>query len=332
MSNSRGLDTLLQAVADNNVIVPNKDVPIVNNDRFTCRIIKFGKVNDRKYKDDETGEESTSKCLRIYLHLYEFFSAEDAKIDDGMSNTVITINPKLQWLSEITATQVALEEMTGNKEEIFRHKFMLRRKDRLSAANNKYGYIEVKDLGVDPLYDDTDDTHERVADIDAVKPATVDNKPATAAVTSATGKKPLPAQPASQATTAEYTEKLAAKSKEKSASDKCVELLAKATTIEQALEYIKPIYGAVDKADPERAKIMAMYTERKEELAKELIEAAGSDGCVAKALELTTKFFAKEPDKSRDLNKFAANIALNAEKTARGVVESDELSEDDIPF
>lgn len=162
---SRGLEEFNAAIAATNLIIPNKDVPIQNFDKVVARVIKFGKLNEIKWKGKDGKPDNITQHIRVYLHVYSWFSAESQDYRKDIANKVVTVNPRVAWLPELVSLQRNLEEQFDNKEELFRHKIQIWRKDRkLPQGDGKYGYIEISDEGIDNNF--RDDEHESVVDVD----------------------------------------------------------------------------------------------------------------------------------------------------------------------
>lgn len=338
MSDARGLDALLSLETDDKIIIPNKDVKIENFDKITCRIIKFGKKNQRDWKGDANSAPSTSTNLRIYLYVHEFHQASLGKPNPEYAETIITINPKVQWLGNLVAEQTKLAELTGNKEEIFRRKLVLRRADKKVAdSTNTYGSIEVTDMNVDPTYNETQHTQVQSVDdeTDGTKNIEPKTLPATTSQVNQQAKQEIKAaqEPTQKtAVTQKIVEKPAAPDK-----DNVVALLANAKTPEAAAESIKPAYNSIDKETAEgkakRAEIMALYKSRKREIIKEMIAANdASTDLVEAANALCAKNYPKEGDKADadEVKRYAIHLSgVRKTNTSTG---SDELDEDDVPF
>ena len=172
---SRGLEELNAAISATNMVIPTKDIPILGYDKIVCRIIKFGKMNEMKWKGKDGKPDNTTQHIRVYIHVYSFFEAVKQDFRKDLENKVITVNPRVAWLPEMVALQRALEEDSGDKEELFRHKVQIFRRDKKNPnGEGNFGYLEFSDLGLDDTFRDDDhetivEVHDRPREVDHVE-------------------------------------------------------------------------------------------------------------------------------------------------------------------
>lgn len=267
---SRGLEEFNAAIAATNMIVPNKDIPIQNYDRVSCRIIKFGKLNEIKWKGKDGKPDNVTQHIRIYLHVYSWFSAESQQNRTDIANKVVTINPRVAWLPELVALQRGLEEQYGDKEELFRHKIQILRKDRkLPQGDGKYGYMEVVDDGVDSSFRDNE--HESVADVDDA---------------------PRETDRIETVKTPTFKDRLFA-----------------CKTVEEAYKVMKSEYDSISDPE-KQSEIGKEYKSAKDRIVCSLIVASGDSGqYVDTAKALIAKYYAKEPNKHAEILEYAHQVA-----------------------
>lgn len=266
---SRGLESFNAAVEATNLIVPNKDVQIQNFDKISARIIKFGKLNEIKWKGKEGKPDNITQHIRLYLHVYSWFSAESQGYRTNLVNTVITVNPRVAWLPELVALQRSLEEQTGEKEEFFRHKIEILRKDRkMTTGDGRYGYIEVKDDGVDSNFTEGDE--ESIADV-------------------------------------EDSTYNAESEVDRVESKKNIALLfSSCATVEEAYKVMKENHEASTDAE-EKDKIIKEYRKSKDRIIGKLIEI--NKDPIEAAKTYSAKYYAKEPNKHAELAEYAEIVA-----------------------
>lgn len=269
---SRGLEEFNAAIEATNLIIPNKDVPIQNFDKVIARIIKFGKLNEIKWKGKDGKPDNVTQHIRLYLHVYSWFSAESQDYRKDIAGKVVTVNPRVAWLPELVSLQRSLSEQTDDKEEIFRHKIQIWRKDRkLPQGDGKYGYIEVSDEGIDGSF--REDEHESVVDVDD-NPREVDRVVTPAA-------KP-------QAPTRSY-----------------VDVFAKSSSVEEAYKVMKEFYDAEDDSTT-KEQIVKEYRAAKDRIVGKMIEIHKDPVETAKLY--AAKYYAKEPNRHAELLEYAEMI------------------------
>jgi hypothetical protein len=272
---SRGLEEFNAAIEATNLIIPNKDVLIQNFDKIVARVIKFGKLNEIKWKGKEGKPDNITQHIRIYLHVYSWFAAESQEYRKDIANKVVTINPRVAWLPELVALQRSLAEDNDNKEEIFRHKIQIWRKDRkLPQGDGKYGYIEITDQGVDDSF--REDEHEAIADVDDA-PREVDRVAEKA--------KPVV---------------------------NFVELFAKASTVEDAYKIMKERYDAESDGDTKEL-IVKEYRAAKDRIVGKMISTYKDP--VEAARTFAAKYYAKEPQKHAELIEYGEMVARSRKES-----------------
>ena len=158
---SRGLDVLEEVAREVTIFVPYEDIPIQPLDKIDCRIIKFGSKNTVKYADKkdsngniiEEGNESVN--LRVYLYVYSWFSAKKDSFVPEHAGKVIKTNPPAKWIGGIIALKEKCHENTGDKNDFFKHRILIRREDT-DFPGGRYASLKITDNGIDPNYKDDD--------------------------------------------------------------------------------------------------------------------------------------------------------------------------------
>lgn len=286
MGSGRGIEQLQRIVEEHNIIVPTKDIEIGNFDRITCRIIKFGKISEKHWPERTVNgvvqPANTGTHLRVYIYCYEWFSAQASKVINDLTNTVITINPKIQWLGELVALQTELEEKTKDQSEVFKHKLILNRKDRKNKYGGPLGYIEVSDSGGDSNYvegdeDTVEDIDDEPAQSSQVKQTSNNSGPVTTVKTESNSAAPR-------------------HEKVKALMDACNE-------VEDAFKAMKPTYDA--STDGEKKEILEMYNRRKTTIIMGKITELDQDKMVEAAQALVKKYFAKDKQRADEFMEWA---------------------------
>lgn len=287
---ARGIEQLQRIVEEHNIIVPTKDIEIGNFDKITCRIIKFGKISEKHWPERTVNgvvqPANTGTHLRVYIHCYEWFSAQAGKNLVDLHDTVITINPKIQWLGELVALQTELEEKTKDQSEVFKHRLVLNRKDRKNKYGGPLGYIEVGDIGNDPNYVEGDENS--VEDIDD-EPAQTDQVPQTS-----NNSGPVTTVKTESNTAAPRHEKV------KALMDAC-------STVEDAFKAMKPTYDA--STDGEKKEILELYKVVKTKICMKTVSDAEPEKMVETAEFLNKKYFAKDPKTAAEFIEWATSLS-----------------------
>lgn len=294
MGHDRGLDELDLAVQEGNIYVPNEHLQVALYDKIDCRIVKFGKRNEITWPAKDGKPANTTLHLPLYLKIYKWYSAEQQDELRDLRGKVITINPRTAWLSEVVALQRKLEEKHNNRLELFKHKVELFRKDRkMTTVDGSYGYIEVKDFGVDPAYDENE--LDRI--VDAPKERDVDRTEET------TKKKP-------ETTT--------------NSSTSAIEKINDCDNINDLISTLKKNY---DQKNPDK-QLVSAYKKRRGEILKENV--ADSDEPAVTAQDLADKYLERDPKAWQELVDYGKDLANK--RASLETSSSDYDAEEDIPF